>query len=209
MAIVVAACLFLVACGTQTGEPAATPTRTATVTAEPTDTPAPTDTPTAEPTDTPTPEPTATPTATPEPTETPTPGPTETPTVTSTPRPTAIPTQASTATPTAAPSSPCPLSGDPSYGYTTSNPIRVGGGPFEGPPRARAYLDTLRGPAGQTISYVRTGSIPTDETILDAYEITYDGIGSPIILYVDQYSYSTPQAPAGFTCASAFPLQEP
>jgi hypothetical protein len=103
-------------------------------------------------------------------------------------------------------SSACAVSGDSSYAYTQGNPIRVDGGPFGGPARARGYLDVLRGPAGQTVSYIRVGSLPTDETVLDVYELTYDGIGSPVNLYVDQYSYSTPLAPVGFICASPFPF---
>jgi hypothetical protein len=116
---------------------------------------------------------------------------------------TAVPVDTPT---TAASSSACPVSGDSSYGYTQGNPIRVGGDVFGGPARATAYLNTLRGPAGQAVSYFRVGSLPTDETILDIYEVSYDGIGSPVSLYIDQYSFSTPLAPVGFICATAFPF---
>ncbi|MFZ0544822.1 MAG: hypothetical protein WAM60_05265 [Candidatus Promineifilaceae bacterium] len=198
--------IFLVACANPTVEP--TTTLEPTSTSEPTSTPLPTDTPTVTATLTPTITDTATPTMTP--TETPTL--TTTPTDTATPKPTTTPTLAPTVElptskpTTAASSSACPVSGDSSYGYTQDNPIRVGGDAFGGPARARAYLDVLRGPEGQIVSYFRVGSLPTDETILDIYELTYEGLDSPANLYVDEYSFSTLLAPVGFTCASAFPF---
>lgn len=114
---------------------------------------------------------------------------------------------ASTATPATTSNSACPVSTDSSYGYTQSNPIRVGGDVFGGPARARAYLDNLRGPNGEIISYSRDGSVPTDTTILDAYSIT--GLAQTVTLYVDQYSYETLLAPVGFTCSSPFPIVAP
>jgi hypothetical protein len=65
----------------------------------------------------------------------------------------------------------------------------------------------LAGPKGEKISYERTGSIGFGDTILDAFVIT--GLGKKITLYIDEYSYTEPQAPVGFTCLSAFPLAEP
>ena len=110
-------------------------------------------------------------------------------------------------TPATTSNSACPVSTDPSYGTTESNPIRVGGDAFGGPARARAYLDNLRGPNGETISYERGGSLPSGNTILDIYEIS--GLPQSVLLYVDQYSYETLLAPVGFTCPSPFPLSAP
>jgi hypothetical protein len=104
-------------------------------------------------------------------------------------------------------SSACEVSTDPTYGYTKENPIKVGGGAFEGPSREQAYLDNLLGPNGETLSYEREGSIPSGDTILDGYKIT--GTGIEATLYVDEYSFTPPQAPVGFTCAGPFPLSEP
>jgi len=101
----------------------------------------------------------------------------------------------------------CPISSDPTYGYTQTNPIEVGGGPFDGPARERAYLDNLRGPNGEALGYSRTGSLPTNTTILDIYQIT--GLNQTVTLYIDEYNYSEPMAPVGFTCAAAFPLAPP
>lgn len=101
----------------------------------------------------------------------------------------------------------CPVSTDQTYGYTESNPIQIGGDFFAGPSRERAYLDHLRGPNGETLSYERTGSIPTDSTILDGYKITGPGIS--VTLYLDVYNYALLQAPIGFTCDGDFPLSAP
>lgn len=104
---------------------------------------------------------------------------------------------------------PCPISSDPTYGYTMENAIRVGGDIFGGPARERAYLDNLRGPDGQTITYHRVGSTGYGDTILDIYEINYSGLAEPIVLYIDMYVFEELFAPVGFTCAGPFPLQAP
>ena len=102
----------------------------------------------------------------------------------------------------------CPVSVDDTYGFTTENPIRVGGDFISGPSRERAYLDHLRGPNGEALSYERNGSLPGDgDVILDAYQVTGDGVD--VELYIDMYGYQEPQAPVGFTCTGDFPLAAP
>ncbi|MBL8050833.1 MAG: hypothetical protein JNM46_06390 [Anaerolineales bacterium] len=101
----------------------------------------------------------------------------------------------------------CIISTDSTYGYTEENPIKVGGGAFDGPSRERAYLDNLLGPNGENLSYERQGSTSTDTTILDIYIIIGSGINET--LYLDEYNYSEPQAPVGFTCKAEFPLSAP
>jgi hypothetical protein len=103
----------------------------------------------------------------------------------------------------------CPVSTDAAYGYTKDNPVKVGGDVFGGPARERAYLDHLRGPDGQAVTYERLGSMGHGDTILDIYEIRYDGLADPIELYIDMYTFEEPLAPVGFTCAGPFPLQAP
>lgn len=100
----------------------------------------------------------------------------------------------------------CNVSTDPTYGYQKDNPIRVGGGSFGGPSRERAYLDVLVGPDGQTINYTRTGSLEYGNTILDEYVLTYDGLSTPITIYIDEYSFSTLMAPVGLACSGPFPV---
>ena len=101
----------------------------------------------------------------------------------------------------------CAIATDPTYGYTMENAIRVGDGGdlFGGPARERAYLDNLRGPNGEPISYERTGSLNYEDTILDEYVIT--GLETSVKLYIDIYMFEEVKAPAGFTCAGSFNLQ--
>lgn len=101
----------------------------------------------------------------------------------------------------------CIVSTDNTYGYTQENPIRVGGDAMGGPARERGYLDNLLGPNGEKTSYNRLKSIPFDNTILDVYEIT--GLNKAMTLYLDEYSYTDPKAPVGFTCQTAFVLSQP
>lgn len=105
------------------------------------------------------------------------------------------------------PTGECEISTDSTYGYTQENPIQVGGGAFDGPSRERAYLDNLLGPNGESLSYERQGSTSTETTILDIYIVTGSGINETI--YLDEYNYSEPQAPVGFTCKDEFPLSAP
>jgi len=101
----------------------------------------------------------------------------------------------------------CPVATDKAYGYKEENPIKIGGGDFTGPSRERAYLDHLRGPNNGQLSYERQGSKDSGNTILDIYQIKGPGVNA--ILYIDEYNYSEPQAPVGFTCTGAFPLSAP
>jgi hypothetical protein len=83
------------------------------------------------------------------------------------------------------------------YGYTPEDPIKVGGG-IKG---EHEYLRGLRGPQGQELRYVRRGSCsapPPGGGLLDMYEVTYDGLEQPVMLYLDMYRRAEPRAPAGF-----------
>ncbi len=82
----------------------------------------------------------------------------------------------------------CAISTDPNYGVTRSSPVEVGGGPMYGPARERRYLDALRGPDGQP---------------------THDGLTKPIVLYIDEYHFTEPRAPAGFVCGQPIGLEIP
>ena len=101
----------------------------------------------------------------------------------------------------------CPIATDTTYGYTKENAIRVGDGGelFGGPARERVYLDNLRGPGGEPLSYERTGSLNFEDTILDEYVIT--GLAARVKLYIDIYKFEELKAPVGFTCAGSFNLK--
>jgi hypothetical protein len=100
----------------------------------------------------------------------------------------------------------CVVSTDSTYGYTKDNPIRVGGDAFEGPARERAFFDNLASPNGEPVTYERLGSLDYGNTILDTYAVTTSG--NTVTLYVDEYSFSEPQAPVGFTCLGAFAISD-
>lgn len=101
----------------------------------------------------------------------------------------------------------CRVSTDPEYGYTEAKAIRVGGGAWDGPPRERYYLDNLKGPHGEEVTYQRLGSLPYEDTILDEYEVVYGD--TTVLLYIDEYAFEPPLAPLGFTCWGEFPLNQP
>lgn len=96
---------------------------------------------------------------------------------------------------------------DPSYGLTAENPVRLGGVVREGPSREKAYLNALRGPAGQPIEYERIFSCCPFETprgvsgtgFLDAFRITYEGQAAPVTVYINMYDDGLPMVPAGLT----------
>jgi hypothetical protein len=53
------------------------------------------------------------------------------------------------------------------------------------------------------------GSKDSGDTILDIFQLTYEGLAKPIILYVDEYTYESLWAPAGLSCAAPIPLGQP
>jgi hypothetical protein len=105
----------------------------------------------------------------------------------------------------------CQIATDPTYGLSPENPIRLGSvNLYDGVARMEAYLNTLRGPKFEEISYTRLNPIFNGaEQVVDRYEISYAGLPEPITLYFDMYTYKAPMAPASFTCEAAFPLQQP
>jgi hypothetical protein len=101
------------------------------------------------------------------------------------------------------------LEGAGVLGYSPDNPIRTGGieNPDDSPARQHAYLSSLRGPAGQLVRHLRLGSCceypsvngPDGKGMLDAYEITYDGLDQPVVLYLTLYDSGETPPPQGFT----------
>ena len=95
------------------------------------------------------------------------------------------------------------VSTDPTYGFEKINPIRPGLG-FESEWR---YLNALRGPKGEIVHYQRLGhccAFNTDvaergKGFLDQYELTYDGLAKPLVLYLNMFEEAQLTAPQGFT----------
>lgn len=103
----------------------------------------------------------------------------------------------------------CPVSDDPSYGYSPGNPIRVGDDAFGGPARQRAYLDNLRGPNFEPVVYERLGADSYADTILDRYTVSYPGGAGPALLYLDGNQFAALKSPVGFKCPRPFDIRAP
>jgi hypothetical protein len=112
----------------------------------------------------------------------------------------------SLSTPAAAGADRCPVATDSAYGLTVSNPVKVGLDEATGPARAGQYLKALRGPAGQPVRSSRIGSALSGATVLQIYELTYEGLEKPAAIYLDIFHFEAPKAPQGFMCGVEFGL---
>jgi len=99
---------------------------------------------------------------------------------------------------------------DASYGFTETNPVRVGGGKEAGVRNQQRYLNALLGPKGQPLEYQREGSCCAfkvdgggidNEGQLDVYTITWKGRKEPLKLYLNMYEEGALAAPVGLTAA--------
>lgn len=112
--------------------------------------------------------------------------------------------------PSAGPEPLCRSAADPEYGLVRDKPVQVGGAGFTGAARQRRYLDALRGPKGEHLRYERQGStMIADETMVDMYTVSYDGLAAPVTIYVDFYHATELFAPRGFVCGRDFDLHTP
>ncbi|MFD2720144.1 hypothetical protein ACFST9_15580 [Hymenobacter monticola] len=102
------------------------------------------------------------------------------------------------------------ISTDATYGFTETNPVRVGGGLEAGARNQQRYLNALLGPKGQTIEYQREASCCAfkieqggvlNEGQLDVYTITWKGQKEPVKLYLNMYEEGQLAAPVGLTAA--------
>jgi hypothetical protein len=99
---------------------------------------------------------------------------------------------------------------DESYGFTTKNPVRVGGGQAARARNQQRYLNALLGPEGQALEYERQGSCCVFKTRrgdiddtgqLDVYSVTWKGRKEPLTLYLNMYEDGPLRAPMGLTAA--------
>jgi hypothetical protein len=100
------------------------------------------------------------------------------------------------------------ISTDPKYGYDKDYPINVfyRSSVWE-EVNQKLFLDALAGPNGEAIEYKRVGiccpfpskNVNTGGGFLDIYEITYDGLSKPIVIYLNKYEKGVLMAPMGFT----------
>jgi hypothetical protein len=87
-----------------------------------------------------------------------------------------------------------------SYGFTSENPIRIGGGLVG----EALFFEALRGPEGQPVAWRRVAGCCEFETFdglagLDIYEVIHEGLEHPVTLYLDVYHSEPVYAPRGFT----------
>jgi len=87
-----------------------------------------------------------------------------------------------------------------SYGFKPKTNIKVGSIRNE-----YAFIAQLTGPHGEEITARRIGSgwpvksdnAPLGKAQLDKWEINYDGLDEPIIIYLNGYDYEQPKCPMG------------
>lgn len=101
------------------------------------------------------------------------------------------------------------ISIDETYGYTTKNPINVGGiKKSEGVQNEQRFLNALKGPKGEIVTYHREGSCCIFKTknglfnksgLLDIYMVTWKGSMDTVSLYINLYDFGLLKAPKGFT----------
>jgi hypothetical protein len=92
---------------------------------------------------------------------------------------------------------------DKTYGYTEKQPVMVGG-VSEGPKNERRFLNALAGPKGEKVQYYRLGSCCPFKTknselggMLDKYEVSYEGLDTSFVLYINMYDSDTLKVPVG------------
>lgn len=100
------------------------------------------------------------------------------------------------------------LATDPRYGRDPDYPINV----FYKNSRdenknAERFLNALRGPSGEPITYSKIDSccpFPTQHSemgagFIDMYSVVYEGLTHPIVLYINIYAKGKVMVPVGFS----------
>ncbi len=99
------------------------------------------------------------------------------------------------------------VSGDATYGFAEKNPIKVGSSKGEAKASGEyLFMNALTGPNGEAITYRRLGSCCSFKSpngflgtgLLDRFEVKYEGLKEPIILYLNMYDPGMVKAPKGF-----------
>ncbi|AOW22030.1 hypothetical protein LPB138_06010 [Urechidicola croceus] len=90
------------------------------------------------------------------------------------------------------------------YGLNGENPVKVGDMSVE---NQRKYLSSLAGPNGETLQFHRRGSCCPYKSsnsfmgsaLVDVYEVIYEGLEEPILIYISLYDFEKLYLPKGFT----------
>ena len=97
---------------------------------------------------------------------------------------------------------------DPAYAYSEKAPVMVGGGFGSGSKRTYRFLNALRGPNGEAVTYSRVGTCcpfkspnsPFDgEALLEVFAIRYAGQDHAQRLYFNWYDEGEVLVPLGLT----------
>lgn len=102
------------------------------------------------------------------------------------------------------------ISTDREYGVTQKKPVCVAGISQDVSDRVlneQRYLNALRGPKGEQISYRRRGHCCDFKSpnglmgwgVLDVYEVTWKGSPKPLLIYINMYDAGPLLAPKGLT----------
>lgn len=100
-------------------------------------------------------------------------------------------------------------SSDKTYGFSESNPIKVGGSRESiGPKNERRFLSALKGPNGEKVRFYREASCCLFETpnvekgmkgSLDIYKVYWEGITDTLEIYINMYDKDNLMIPVGLT----------
>ena len=93
------------------------------------------------------------------------------------------------------------------YGLDGKYPVKVG---ERSASNQRRYLASLAGPNGEELQFHRRGSCcpykskngvlgGQGNALVDIYEVTYEGLKKPILVYISFYDYEKLYIPKGFT----------
>jgi hypothetical protein len=106
------------------------------------------------------------------------------------------------------------ISTDKKYGYEANHKTSIKVGKIE---NGQAYLKALRGPNGEQVQFMRLSSCCEFKSksaafgsgFLDKYEVYYEGLKEPILLYINGYDFENPKTPLGFTFVTADKIEKP
>jgi len=92
---------------------------------------------------------------------------------------------------------------DDEYGLTGDKPVKVGEKSVQNQLR---YLSSLAGPNGEELQFHRRGSCCGYKSekglmgtaLVDVYEVKYEGLKEPILVYISFYDFETLYIPKGF-----------
>lgn len=99
------------------------------------------------------------------------------------------------------------ISDDKNYGYDQNYPINLGFLPFQSAEiNVKRFFGGITGPDGQKVSYTKVDAccpFPTKRYdmgagLLDIYEVTWEGLAEPKILYINLYEKGKVMAPKEF-----------